>query len=121
VLLGLLSQPTKAAARDRLSQHPHAQAFEGIAPAAVGASQTSASGAWLTGQDPDGKRVAKLRLPVLVGGGEHGPPAPLPEPAAPGGNDPRAALISYADASHGFFIQHADDFLPRLNAFLTLK
>jgi hypothetical protein len=34
---------------------------------------------------------------------------------------PGAALISYADASHGFFMQHADDFIPRLNTFLTLK
>jgi pimeloyl-ACP methyl ester carboxylesterase len=122
VLLGLLFPADQTAARDRyvadiLMRKP----FEGTAPAAVAASQTSASGAWLTGQDPDGKRVGKLRLPVLVGGGEQDHLLPFPNQLHLAAMLRGAALISYADASHGFFIQHADDFLPRLNAFLTLK
>jgi len=58
---------------------------------------------------------------VLVGGGEQDHLLPFPNQLHLAAMIPGAALISYADASHGFFIQHADDFLPRLNAFLTLK
>jgi pimeloyl-ACP methyl ester carboxylesterase len=122
VLLGLLFPPDQAAARDRyvadiLMRKP----FEGVAPARVAARQTSASGAWLTGQDSDGKRVAKLRLPVLVAGGEQDHLLPFPNQLHLAEMINGAALISYADAAHGFFMQHADDFIPRLNTFLTLK
>jgi pimeloyl-ACP methyl ester carboxylesterase len=120
VLLGLLFPPDQTVARDRyvadiLMRKP----FEAIAPAAVAASQSSASGAWLTGQDADGTRVAKLRLPVLVGGGEQDHLLPFANQLHLAAMISGAALISYADASHGFFVQHADDFLPRLNAFIA--
>jgi pimeloyl-ACP methyl ester carboxylesterase len=121
-LLGLLFPADQAAARERyvadiLMRKP----FEVAAPARAVANQTSASGAWLTGQDPDGKRVSKLRLPVLVGGGEQDHLLPVLNQLHLADLIPGAALITYADAAHAFFYQHADDFLPRLNAFLTLK
>ena len=119
-LLGLLFPADQTAARDRyvgniLMRKP----FEGVAPAAVAASQTSASGAWLTAQDPDGKRVAKLKLPVLVGGGEQDPLLPVSNQIHLADMIGGAALITYPDASHGFFMQHAEDFTPRLNAFIS--
>jgi pimeloyl-ACP methyl ester carboxylesterase len=120
VLLGLLFPADQTVARDRyvaniLTRRP----FEPVAPAGVAARQTSASGAWLTGQDADGKRVAKLKLPVLVAGGEQDHLLPFANQLHLAAMIRGAALISYADASHAFFIQHADDFIPRLNAFIA--
>jgi pimeloyl-ACP methyl ester carboxylesterase len=121
-LLALLFPPGQEAARDKyaadlLMRKP----FSGLAPPTVVAAQTSASGAWLIGQDPDGKRVAKLKLPALVGGGELDPLLPFKNQMHLAELIPGASLISYADASHGFYLQHADDFVPRLATFFPKR
>src|SRR3954464_4988906 len=70
-LLGLIFPADQTAARDTyVANIIKRQPFEGVAPAAQSAKQLSASGAWLISQDPDGKRVARLKLPTLIGGGE---------------------------------------------------
>src|SRR5439155_14135885 len=77
-LLGLLFPPDQTAARDAYIAHiTQRHPFEGLAPAAQAVKQTAASGAWLISQDPDGKRVAKLKLPTVIGGGELDPLLPV--------------------------------------------
>jgi pimeloyl-ACP methyl ester carboxylesterase len=117
-LLGLLFPADQTAARDAyVANIIKRKPFEGLAPAATVKSQTSASGAWLTGQDPDGKRIAKLKLPVLVGGGEQDMLLPVANQRHIADVIPGAKLVTYPDASHGFFIQNAADFVPKLAAF----
>ena len=118
-LLGLLFPPDQTAARDTYVAHIiQRKPFEGLAPPAQAVKQTAASGAWLLSQDPDGKRVAKLKLPTLIGGGEL-------DPLLPVGNQRHlhdiikgSQLVTYPDASHGFLIQDQADWTPRMLAFL---
>jgi pimeloyl-ACP methyl ester carboxylesterase len=120
-LLGLLFPSDQTAARDRyVANIIKRKPFQGIAPAGIVAAQTSASGAWLTAQDPDGKRIAKLKLPVLVAGGEQDMLLPVANQRHLAAVIPGAALVTYPDASHGFFIQHAAEFVPQLGAFFRI-
>ena len=93
--------------------------FEGVAPAAQIVKQTAASGAWLISQDPDGKRVAKLKLPTLIGGGELDPLLPVANQRHLHGMINGSQLVTYPDASHGFLFQHQAEFIPALLTFLT--
>jgi pimeloyl-ACP methyl ester carboxylesterase len=116
--LAQLFPPDQAAAQQQyvaniLMRKP----FEGPAPAAVIARQTSASSTWLLGQDADGKRVAKLKASVLIGGGELDHLLPVQNQRRLAKIIPRATLVTYPDASHAFYLQHAAEFVPRLNAF----
>lgn len=118
-LLGFLFPADQTAAlnayaTDIVKRHP----FNPVAPRAQFTKQVSASGAWLVGQDPDGKRVANLKLPALVGGGELDQLLPVPNQRHIADLINGSQLVTYPDASHGFFIQHQDDFVPRLLTFL---
>jgi pimeloyl-ACP methyl ester carboxylesterase len=120
VLLGMLFPPEQTAARDTyvadiIKRHP----FEGVAPAAQSQRQTAASGAWLIGQDPDGKRVAKLKLPTLIGGGELDPLLPVPNQRHLHDIIKGSQLVTYPDASHGFLFQHQAEWAPLMLRFLT--
>jgi pimeloyl-ACP methyl ester carboxylesterase len=118
-LLGLIFPADQAAARDTyIANIIKRQPFEGVAPAAQSAKQLSASGAWLISQDPDGKRVAKLKLPTLIGGGELDPLLPVANQRHLHELIKGSQLITYPDASHGFLFQHQDDFVPKLLTFL---
>lgn len=117
--LALLFPAAQTAARDRyvrdlfLRKDPNPQATP-----EVFARQLAASGRWLAAQDPDGKRITRLRLPVLVGGGALDPLLPVANQRHLAKAIPHAELVTYADASHGFFLQHAKEFVPRLAQFL---
>ena len=118
--LGLLFPPGQTAARDSyvaniLLRKP----FEGVAPPAQVVKQTAASGAWLISQDPDGKRVAKLELPTLIGGGELDPLLPVANQRHLHQLIKGSKLVTYPDASHGFLFQHQQDWLPRMLTFLN--
>ena len=80
--------------------------------------QIVASGHWLAGDDPDGRRVARLRMPVLIGGGAHDELLPPENQRHLARRIRRARLVMYDDASHMFFVQKQRDFLRRLNRFL---
>jgi pimeloyl-ACP methyl ester carboxylesterase len=118
-LLGLLFPADQTAALNTYVSHIlQRKPFEGVAPASQALKQTAASGAWLISQDPDGKRVAKLKLPTLIGGGEL-------DPLLPVGNQRHlhdiikgSQLVTYPDASHGFLMQHQDDWVPKMLTFL---
>ena len=120
VVLGLLFPPDQTAARDTyvadiLMRHP----FEGIAPAPQATKQTAASGAWMLNQDPDGRRVAKLTVPSLIGGGELDPLLPVANQRHLHKMINGSQLVTYPDASHAFLFQHQGEFVPRLLQFLT--
>jgi pimeloyl-ACP methyl ester carboxylesterase len=91
---------------------------EPVGPRATVDKQVVASGHWLAGNDPDGKRVARLRMPVLLGGGAHDELLPAPNQRHLARKIPRARLVMYDDASHMFFVEKRRDFLPRLDRFL---
>jgi pimeloyl-ACP methyl ester carboxylesterase len=117
--LALLFPADQTAARDTyVADIIKRQPFEGIAPPAQVVAQTAASGAWLTGQDPDGKRVRNLKPPTLIGGGELDPLLPVANQRHLHDLIKGSQLITYPDASHGFLFQHQGDFLPRMLTFL---
>jgi pimeloyl-ACP methyl ester carboxylesterase len=99
----------------------HILARTGAAPQAPPATQVkqfTASTNWIFGRDLDGHRISRLRLPVLVGGGELDQLLPFPNQQHIAKVIPGAKLVGYPDAAHGFFIQDAADFTPKLTAFL---
>jgi pimeloyl-ACP methyl ester carboxylesterase len=87
-------------------------------PAAQSLEQLQASSIWLTAQDPDGKRVAKLKLPTLVGGGQDDQLLPVANQEHLAQIIKGARLVTYPDAAHGFLFQDASDFVPKLLTFL---
>lgn len=118
--LGLIFPPDQTAARDTyVADIVKRQPFEGVATAAQAQKQTAASGAWLIGQDPDGRRVAKLKLPTLIGGGQLDPLLPVANQRHLHAIIKGSRLVTYPDASHGFLFQHQADWVPRMLAFLT--
>jgi pimeloyl-ACP methyl ester carboxylesterase len=118
--LDLLFPVDQTAARDSYIQNILLRKpFEGVAPAGQAQKQTAASGAWLISQDPDGRRVAKLKLPTLIGGGELDPLLPVANQRRLHAIIRRSQLVTYPDASHGFLFQHRAEWLPRMLQFLT--
>jgi pimeloyl-ACP methyl ester carboxylesterase len=118
--LGLIFPPDQTAARDAyIANIIKRQPFEGVAPAAQALKQTAASGAWLISQDPDGKRVAKLKLRALIGGGELDPLLPVGNQRHLHDMIKDSELVTYPDASHGFLFQHEAEFVPKVLQFLT--
>jgi pimeloyl-ACP methyl ester carboxylesterase len=89
------------------------------APPEVVRAQFGAAGTWLTGGDPTGRPLSRLRLPVLVGGGELDRILPVANQRHLGRRLPRARMKIYPDAGHGFLFQHRRDWLRRMNRFLS--
>ncbi len=89
------------------------------APPEVAQAQFGASASWLIGGDPTGRPLSRLRLPVLVGGGELDPVLPVPNQRYLGRHLRRARMKIYPDAGHGFLFQHQRDWLRRMNRFLS--
>jgi pimeloyl-ACP methyl ester carboxylesterase len=119
-LLASIFPPDQTAARDTyVADIIKRQPFEGVAPAAQSQRQTGASGAWLIGADHDGKRVAKLKLPTLIGGGELDPLLPAANQRHLHDMIKGSQLVTYPDASHGFLFQHQAEWVPLMLQFLT--
>jgi pimeloyl-ACP methyl ester carboxylesterase len=118
-ILNLLFPPDQAAARDRFAADLALRKnLVPNAPPLVTARQLTASATWTTGGDRDGRRVAGLRAPVLVGGGEDDHLLPVANQRHLAKIIHGAKLVTYPDAAHAFFVQDAADFLPRLATFL---
>src|SRR3954471_4266179 len=118
-VLNLLFPPDQSAARDHYaSDLALRKNLSPIAPPIVTARQLTASTTCIPGRAPDGKRVARLRLPVLVGGGEADHLLPVANQRHLAKIIRGAKLVTYPDAAHAFFFQRADDFLPRLAKFV---
>ncbi len=88
------------------------------APAAVIQAQLVASSKWLGGTDPAGLRSARIRMPVLIGEGTQDQLLPVANDRYLAKKLPNAKLHEYADAAHGFFMQHPADVVARVQRFL---
>jgi pimeloyl-ACP methyl ester carboxylesterase len=118
-LLGLLFPADRTAERDKYLQDILRR--KGVVPAAakdVVDKQLAATTPWILGQDPDGAKVSDLKMPVIVAGA-------VKDWALPADNTrhlatiiPGAKRLMYSDAAHGFFLQYADVFIPRVAKFL---
>jgi pimeloyl-ACP methyl ester carboxylesterase len=118
-LLGFLFPPGHMAAQTRYVRDIAARRdFVPIAPPAVTAAQTAASGVWISGKDRSGRRISRLRMPVLVGGGALDHLLPVPNQRHLAKVIPHARLVVYRDAAHGFYLQHRRTFGPLLARFL---
>jgi pimeloyl-ACP methyl ester carboxylesterase len=118
-LLGELFPPDRTAARDLyVADILRRKGFSGVAPAPVIGAQLAASATWIGGGDPDGRRVSRLRLRTLVGGGGKDRLLPVGNQRHLAKLIPHARLVTYADAAHGFFFQHQRDFVKRMTSFL---
>ena len=80
--------------------------------------QLAATTRWITGQDPDGAKITSLKLPVIVAGAVKDWTLPADNTRHLAAVIPGAKRLMYADAAHGFFIQVADEFVPRVAKFL---
>lgn len=87
-------------------------------PDAVSSRQLAATVTWLTGDDPAGHRVTRLRKRVLVAGGTLDRLLPVSNQRHLASVIPGARLVSYPDAAHGFLFQHARAFAARVGRFL---
>jgi pimeloyl-ACP methyl ester carboxylesterase len=118
-LLGELFPPDAVGPRDRyISDVLRRFDFDAVAPRAVITAQLAAAAQWIAGSDPDGARVAHLRLRALVGGGQLDQLLPVGNQRHLARLIPHARLVTYPDAAHGFFFQHQAQFVPRLASFL---
>ena len=88
------------------------------APPQVTQAQFGASVAWLSGRDPSGRPLSRLRLPVLVGGGALDRLLPVANQRYLARALPNARLRVYRDAAHGFLLQHQRSFLRQIDRFL---
>jgi pimeloyl-ACP methyl ester carboxylesterase len=88
------------------------------APPNVRSLQLGASSAWLAGNDPSGRHLGRLRLPVLIGGGALDQALPVANQRHLARVLPNARLKLYPRAAHGFFFQHRRDFMRRIERFL---
>jgi pimeloyl-ACP methyl ester carboxylesterase len=119
-ILGLLFPSDQTAARDTyVSDILMRKPFEGVAPVAQSQRQLAATGAWLVGQDRDGKRVANFKLPTLIGGGEQDPLLPVPNQRHLHDIIKGSQLVTYPDAAHAFLFQHQAEWVPLMLGFLT--
>jgi pimeloyl-ACP methyl ester carboxylesterase len=112
------SGASSTAAADYVADISRRQGFVPTTTAEVRSQQVAASGTWLFGSDPDGAKIARLRLPVLVGGGREDPVLPIGNQIHIAQTIKRATYAEYPTAAHGFFIQEAADFVPRMLRFL---
>ena len=95
-------------------RNPNLQASDAVREAQVGAA-----GIWMSGNDPDGAKVRRLKMPVLVAGGAQDRVLPAPNQRHLARTIPKAQRAIYDNAAHGFFIQHAARFAARIDAFLA--
>jgi pimeloyl-ACP methyl ester carboxylesterase len=114
-----LFPPGREAAQGRyIANLATRRGFAPLGPRTTIGLQTAATGLWLFGRDPAGKRVRSLRQRVLVGGGALDELLPVANQRRLAKIIPRAKLVVYRDAAHGFFLQKRIKFLSRIDRHL---
>jgi pimeloyl-ACP methyl ester carboxylesterase len=94
---------------------------KGFLPAAspeVVQRQLAATTPWILGQDPDGAKVKDLSIPVIAAGAVKDWALPADNTRHLAAIIPGAKRLMYSDGAHGFFLQYADVFVPRVAKFL---
>jgi pimeloyl-ACP methyl ester carboxylesterase len=118
VVLSMLFPPTQAAAvRAYVAGILRYPGFY-QAPRAVVAAQELAIRQWMAGQDPARRRLADVRLPVLVADGTEDQLDPVANDRTLARSVPGAKLILYPGAGHGFLFQDLASFLAAVKQFL---
>jgi pimeloyl-ACP methyl ester carboxylesterase len=117
--LRFLFPPGAEAARDRyVARLARRRSPRPVGPRDVVRQQLAASATWLAGQDPAGRRVNRLRAPVLVAGGTLDELLPYPNQQHLARAIPRARLVTYRGASHGVPFGDPLGFAARVERFL---
>lgn len=91
------------------------------APPDITRRQFAATTTWLLGNDPSGRRLSRLRLPVLVGAGALDRLLPVANDRHLASALPNARLRVYAGAAHGFLFQEQARFVPAVIRFLRRR
>jgi pimeloyl-ACP methyl ester carboxylesterase len=87
--------------------------------AAAKADQSLAVSDWGVGQDPAGREVARISVPVLIADGADDQSAPAPNFRALARLIAGTKLVLYRDAGHGFLFQDWTRFAALVNDFLA--
>jgi pimeloyl-ACP methyl ester carboxylesterase len=88
------------------------------ASAAVKTQQNAAIQQWMTGQDPAGRLLSRIRARTLVADGTLDQLDPVPNDWLLALGIPRAHLLLYPDAGHAFLFQDTALFVPAVERFL---
>lgn len=88
------------------------------ASASVKAAQSAAIQQWMAGDDPAGRQVGRIRVPVLVADGASDELDPAQNAAILAESLHRASVALYPDAGHAFLFQDAAEFIPSVDRFL---
>ena len=104
-----------AAFKAAISEYPAGR----VAPVDATRAQGIAAVDWWDGIDPAGHKIASISVPTLIADG-------IDDPLNPVANDhilarliPRARLVLYPDAGHGFLFQDGTRFASLIDSFLT--
>jgi pimeloyl-ACP methyl ester carboxylesterase len=89
------------------------------ASAATKTAQAEAETDWLNGADGAGRRVARISVPTLVADGTDDQLDPAANARALDRLIPRARLVLYRDAGHGFLFQDVAPVASRIESFLS--
>lgn len=81
-------------------------------------AQLAASTLWLSGRDQAGRRVSRLRIPVLIGDGAEDVILPTPNTRHLAHLIKGSHLHLYPDAGHGFLFQDERAWVKVINRFL---
>jgi pimeloyl-ACP methyl ester carboxylesterase len=92
------------------------------APAASALTKTAQAGAvtdWWDGTDAAGRKITKISAPTLIADGTDDQLDPLANDHTLAHLIPRARLVLYPDAGHGFLFQEGTRFASLVESFLT--
>jgi pimeloyl-ACP methyl ester carboxylesterase len=89
------------------------------APVAAKTAQTAATTDWWDGTDPTGRKITRISVPTLIADGTDDRLDPIANDHALDRLIPRARLLLYPGAGHGFLFQDETPFASLVESFLT--
>jgi pimeloyl-ACP methyl ester carboxylesterase len=98
-----------------IAEYPAAPAVSAGTKAAQGLAESD----WLVGIDAAGHKVARISVPTLIADGTDDQLVPVANDYALARLIPRARLVLYPDAGHGFLFQDITPFASLAESFLT--
>jgi pimeloyl-ACP methyl ester carboxylesterase len=98
-----------------ISEYPAAPPPSAAARTAQGDAITE----WWDGTDPAGRKIARISVPTLIADGTVDRLDPIANDHTLARLIPRARLVLYSDAGHGFLFQDGTPFASLIESFLT--